>query len=176
MTNISGSEPDVVTPCMKAWKMAQPPETDMKAHPDWSACLMQYVVDFPNAHPHWNAYTVSVIHLRPIEGSEYPIHLNFPEATHEFMIMALDPNHDVIINEDKQLVGGTLHLLRSLNFVHQVTTTDEGAIGALEYLMSMLGKCVSSPDSDYKSTNRQIIDGYLQMYNANLEAASADPK
>jgi hypothetical protein len=57
-----------------------------------SATLATWFCVIPGAHPFWSRYVLSVIHLRPIPGTP-PARLVFPEATHEVLVVALNPEH-----------------------------------------------------------------------------------
>lgn len=60
--------------------------------PDQEATLTAWFLCIPSAHPLWQCYLLAVIHLRHIAGVP-PAHKRFAAATHELMVIALDPEH-----------------------------------------------------------------------------------
>lgn len=79
--------PDLTGPYGRAWKISH---ADSDSRPDYAASLGAWLVEQPTGHPARAFHSVGVIHLRPIAGVQ-PAVLLFPEATHEFLCMALDP-------------------------------------------------------------------------------------
>lgn len=63
--------------------------------PDTTATLATWLLDVPGQSPAWTYYVISVIHLRPIPGVR-PADIRVPGATHELLLIALDPagGHD----------------------------------------------------------------------------------
>ena len=69
---------------------------------------------------------LSVVHLRPVEGMG-PAHLQFPKATHEILLAALDPDQE------------GLSMLRPLNFCDQMQVDcDEAAVEVASRLVTMV--------------------------------------
>lgn len=62
-----------------------------RATPDQTATLSTWFFDCPGQSPFWDNYLLSIIHLRPIEGVK-PADIRVPGATHEVLLLALDPN------------------------------------------------------------------------------------
>lgn len=60
------------------------------ARPDWNAALAAWLIYAPWAHPLWQYYQLAVVHLRHIDGVK-PAVLRTPDAAHELMVVALDP-------------------------------------------------------------------------------------
>lgn len=56
----------------------------------WSATLDSWFLTCPGQSVAWDKYALHIIHLRPIPGSP-PAHVRVPGATHEVMLLALDP-------------------------------------------------------------------------------------
>lgn len=63
-------------------------------HPDQRAGVAQWFLVCPLQSPAWDRYLLSVIHLRDIEGQSKPPTITTPHATHELMLIALDPTKD----------------------------------------------------------------------------------
>jgi hypothetical protein len=60
-----------------------------------SGFLTGWILNVPGAHPFWEDYVISVIHLRPVVGLP-PTHKDFIGASHELMVLALQKNDKVI--------------------------------------------------------------------------------
>ena len=73
----------------RGWRLTLP-SPGSRALPDHEGTVGGFLVAAPGAHPFWDHYLFMVVHLRPIPGVK-PAHKRFEAATHEFMIMALDP-------------------------------------------------------------------------------------
>lgn len=59
--------------------------------PDQEATLAAWFLHMPGVVPAWHDYLMCVIHLRPLPGVP-PAHIAEPEASHELMVLALDPD------------------------------------------------------------------------------------
>lgn len=96
-------------PVGKAEKI--PLETlDLKA--DQTATLESWLLNLPD-QAIWSHYHLSVVHLRDIDGVE-PAQKSYPEAEHEFMMVALNPDYNPKVDD-----MDSLHPLIPLNWVHQ---------------------------------------------------------
>lgn len=58
---------------------------------DETATLAVWYLHCPLQSPAWDDYLMSVIHLRPIDGATREPTINLPHASHELLIVALDP-------------------------------------------------------------------------------------
>jgi hypothetical protein len=65
-----------------------PPREGM---PEQSATIAIWFLHAPAAHPLWPHYLLSCVHLRDVEGQSQPPHRSFPDASHELMLLALNP-------------------------------------------------------------------------------------
>lgn len=79
-----------------------------------------WLLHIPEATPFWYLYICAVVHLRPHEGSPAP-KLQFPEATHEILVLALDPHTSIINREDMRNVV----VLTPENYALQFTARDD---------------------------------------------------
>lgn len=88
-----------------------------------TAC--QYLIDAPAYHPVWSQYVVSVIRLVEDPALEPPI-LKFVGATHELIVMALNPDHrqtpESITDHCRR---GDLPFLTPVNIAEQFECTDD---------------------------------------------------
>lgn len=57
---------------------------------DWQAGVGNWFIDAPGQSAAWRHYMLSAVHLRPIAGVK-PAVVRRPGATHEFMLLAMDP-------------------------------------------------------------------------------------
>ena len=101
---------------------------------DFQAALGNWFIEAPNQSPAWRHYMLSLIHLRSIEGVP-PAHIRVPGATHEFMMMAMDPDP-----APDPLNPKTWSYLRPVNLEQQVVLpSDEAAIK----LLARSAQCVA---------------------------------
>lgn len=78
-------------------------------------------------HPLWPQFSLSVVHLRPLEGRP-PAHLQFEGATHELLVLALNPGSPPRIHRAADVAKGLPNVggyLTPPDVVHQFTATDE---------------------------------------------------
>jgi hypothetical protein len=91
-------------------------------------CLSTYLIDAPAYHPAWTQYVMSVVTLRDEPGVE-PAVRKFPEATHEILVLALNPETGPQTVET--MIGhcrtGRLPFLRPVNIAEQIEATDDEA-------------------------------------------------
>lgn len=81
--------PDLKGIAGRAWIIAKP---DPPTSPDHAATLEMYLLDVPGAHAFWHRWALYVIHLRELPGQTRPAHITLPGATHELMIVSIDPD------------------------------------------------------------------------------------
>ena len=55
-----------------------------------SETVCHWLITAPAYHPLWSQYVLAVVRLRDIDGRP-PIHWQFTGATHEYLLVALDP-------------------------------------------------------------------------------------
>ena len=92
---------------------------------DQQTCLAAWFLDLPPAHPFWPRYMLSVVHLRDVAGTKPPV-LQYPEATHELLIGALDPEHHPVAHD-----LSTCHWMTPLNIVVQFHGISDGQAKSL---------------------------------------------
>lgn len=133
-------KPDVVGTFGSAWKMDW--------HDDRSALTTFWLVNGPTYHPSWEWWAILVIHLREVEGIASP-YKQYPNATHEFQIVTLDPAHEVDIDAlDKHEVP--LSLMSPPDVVVQFggVTDAQAAVVAASAAYMICSGC--SPDEDFE--------------------------
>lgn len=116
------------------------------------ACLAQWQLRMPGAHPFWHSYLLSIVHLRPIAGSP-PAALRYPEAAYEVSLYALDPQPPHSI-------------LTPANIVEQFHGLTDEQIPDLARLVAgalVSGAILAEPQGIWgaKEMNRQALDTLL---------------
>lgn len=91
-----------------------PPVKD-RPNPATAACINRWVLHLPGYSVFWNCYCLAGCHLREVEGTPLAIK-HFPEATHEIVLFALDPDHD-----QETLRSGGIAALKPTNYCKQVS-------------------------------------------------------
>lgn len=81
---------------------------------DQSATLACWFLTCPGQSPAWENYLLSCVHLRPVEGAEHDAVINVPGATHELMVLAMNPDFHPVA-EDPETWG----FLRPTNVIEQ---------------------------------------------------------
>lgn len=115
-----------------------------RAAKDDKAGLAQWIVNAAWAHPIWPNYCVTVIHLRDLPGQEKPANINLPGATHEVMVIALNPEHVPSLEPD-----AGLKYLTPLNFRGQfVAESDEAAVARVQKDVEDICAGLLNPDTD----------------------------
>lgn len=87
--------------------------------PDQEATLAYWFLDCPGQAVAWNNYGLAVIHLRPIEGVR-PAIVRVPGATHEVMLVALNPEKNPTLNDP-----ASWQILTPINLMEQVQLPDD---------------------------------------------------
>jgi oligoribonuclease NrnB/cAMP/cGMP phosphodiesterase (DHH superfamily) len=113
---------------------------------DWHAkppaCVGQWLVHRPGAHPLWSHYLVSVVHLRPGAGLPAPAG---PPATHELVLYALSPTLEP--DPDQPPAG----LLTPANLVVWLEDLSDREAGTLaEGLVGAIVSGAVNPDTDHR--------------------------
>jgi len=133
----------------KAWRILMPENPESA----WVASIAQFVVNVPGAHPFWSFWGVTMIHLRDIPGVP-PAHRRFLEATHEFGILAFNPEHGVpnVDNPDRY------HYLTPPDVVEQFAgVNDDQAAKVCELAVRAIVDGRISPDQDYRPVWKEVI-------------------
>lgn len=113
------------------------PLVDIRA-PAEEACLAAWLIDAPGQAIAWRHYLLSVCHLRPVPGAG-PAVIRIPGATHELLLIALDPAGNPNVGDRE-----SLRFLTPLNAEAQFTVdTDAQAVALAE------------------EATRAICDGYM---------------
>ena len=129
-----------------------------RARPDWDATLSLWIISAPQSHPLWWWYTLSVIHLRPIDGVK-PATITLPGASHEFILVALNPEEPV--PDLDAMERGDFRSICSLtppNLVEQFEVrNDAEALRFGEMAVEAIVHGIVSPDTDHRAVWRRMI-------------------
>lgn len=132
----------------QAWKCPiDPKRQDGSLH----ATICHWIVK-GGFHSFWNTWQITVVHLRDLPGLP-PAQKEFLDATHEFMIVALDPGKDVktMINYDPDKLPYPTPMLQPIDVAvqfHCHSDAQAADIGDIAAKAIMAG--YASPDCDYR--------------------------
>lgn len=136
--------PTIETRHAKIWDI--PPRDDRPAQ------VAAWIVYAPWAHPLWNYHFAALAHLRDVDGME-PAKIHLPDATHEFAIFALSPDHDV--DTDK------LSILHPVSIAQQfIAKNDAEAREVIEQCLHAVADGKISPDSDFRGAWQDVLVNY----------------
>ena len=137
---------DIVGAVGSAWRCDLSKVITSNSEAIRSLNVCAWIIHAPYAHPVWHSYCLNAIALRDVEGVP-PAHISLPGATHEFFLMALDPDPEG---------GRTYELdkpfpyLTPPNFVAQVwAASDEEMAKWMEATVRDVVDGKLNPDTDY---------------------------
>lgn len=146
-------DPDINGARWRAWRVPVQPQ-----NPDETASLACWLLHCPGAHPFWSYWTVSLIHLRPIEGGSRPAVKSYPHAEFELMVITIDPNHQPDPDDSR-----SLHYLRPVDVSEQFHgITDAQAVELTKALVEHVCRGMLSPDSDWRARWREHIEATVE--------------
>lgn len=149
----------------QAWRLRLLPIGE-RGRPDKDATVGVFLVQAPYAHPIWSYWVVSIIHLRDIVGVK-KAHLQFPEATHELAIVALNPEEqlpslDITVN-------WKIHRLTPTDVIEQFKVSNDAiADQILELSIMRIIDGTISPDEDWRAVWKVCIEMTAEHFNNNL--------
>lgn len=153
----------------RAWKLAIPDGTA----PKFGATVCHYLITAPSYHPMWFQYNLVVLRLKEIPGLP-KAKLQFPGATHELMVAALNPetghgiaghypeHHTPECMSGSHIEGQDLSYLFPINIAWQVIASDE----EMEVLADMAVTAVVS--GKWNPETADSPDMIRQAWNAGL--------
>jgi hypothetical protein len=152
-------EPDVKGPYGRAWFIR---DKDPK-FVDHQACLGSWLVNVPGAHPFWEYWLVTIVHLRDIPGQSKPATKKYPEAEFEFGIHSIDPAIVPEPDPDNALEG--YPLLNPPDVIEQFHgISDRDALRVAEGGISAMIHGRISPDQDFRPMWNRLITGTVEHF------------
>lgn len=160
--------PDCKGPAGHAWRVTLPPP-GQRARKDWDGTVGIYIVRVPGAHPCWDHWFVSLIHLRPIDGVR-PAVIRVDGATHEFNIASIDPTF-ALPGLDAGAPDWDPRFLRPIDVTEQFAAADDlVADRVLELAVHAMVNGFGSPDQDWRPWWKRAIATTAQHYAAGLHS------
>jgi hypothetical protein len=120
-----------------------------------------WIIEAPFAHPFWHQYALFLYDLTTPRPDDPPLNLHLPDATHEMLLYALDPDHP--IDRDAHLKPGELHRLEPANYGYQFKAdSDKAAEARIQAIVDAIVAMTISPDTDWRGTwdNALFPDAY----------------
>jgi hypothetical protein len=131
----------------------------METVPTATVFSVAWVINAPWAHPLWSQYLVMLYDLTS-PHSDGPPTLHLPDATHEFIVHALDPEFPV--PKDAQLASTELRTLMPPNYGYQFkAASNEAAQERVQMIVDGIVAGHLSPDTDFRSLwNKLLPDAF----------------
>jgi hypothetical protein len=146
-----------------AWRV-ELPAPGARQKRDWDGTLGIFLVHAPKAHPLWDHYALTMIHLRDIEGVKPPM-IRVPGATHEFMIASLNPEQP--LPSTRWHEGWHANWLTPIDVIEQFkASSDAVADRVLELAVEIIVDGRASPDQDWRPWWKQSIANTAAHYQA----------
>jgi hypothetical protein len=152
-------EPDIKGPAAEVWECSGKAQDAAQ-----TATLVVYLVKMSGAHPFWDHWIVTVVHLRDIDGAP-PANLQYPEAEYELLIVALNPEASPE-NIDPDDLPAPLPWLSPIDAAIQFDCggMDQAAIKIARLAIESMTRGEASPDTDYRGHWEAVIKKTAQHY------------
>jgi hypothetical protein len=142
-------DPDKTGVGVLAWRLAK--------DNDAPASLEAWLVRCSWAHPMWDHWLISVVHLRPVNGLP-PAVLSYPKAEFELTCIALSPYHVA----DPDYKAHPFHRLTPTDQALQFDgVTDKQAVTICEDFVDAICRAQLSPDQDYRQAWKMRLHSLL---------------
>lgn len=153
-----------------AWRIPRPENHNVT---DWNGTVDHWLIHSEHAHPAWHYFWLSCVHLRPIEGQSRPPVLQFPDSTHEILLVALNPKYEpwdpdtAMERLSAMWDNNQSPMLTPINVIKQLRdATDEQATKMLELIAKSLtiGHLPLEPDGILGAREwwEQVIDRTME--------------
>lgn len=123
-----------------------------------AACLRCYVMHNRGSHPFWPWHVLSLVTLEELPGLPPP-ERQFPEATHELLVVALDPE-----KPPPTAPGMSCYWLTPVDIAEQFEATDERASELCDLAMEACLDGRLSPDQDWRASWHKAVTGTLDHW------------
>lgn len=128
---------------------------------DWPATLDAFVVTAPRWHPLWSQYLLALITLSDMPGVG-PAYREFEGATHQVIVMAMDPDHGPYT--PGSFAENTVRYLLPGNIGHQFKATDEQALDVVALCARAVCDGVLNPETaDAPERTRAVWASAIQQ-------------
>lgn len=153
-------------PAGKAWQCEYELPALMDAADKAAAevTLRQFIMYVPGAHLFWSWYYMAGVSLRNVPGAE-EAHLQFEGATHELMVLSLDPERPAPRPNGPFGEQGDLAPLSPPDHVIQTMfVNDEQFSEIVDLFAQAVVGGVLSPDSDWRERWRNTMTNTVDHY------------
>jgi len=131
-------------------------EVPLPEHETSHAQLCQWLIFAPGAHPLWRYHVIVVVHLREMNGQQAK--LAFPGASHELMVLAVDPDAEDTI-EPEEPETQVPWLMPPDAVVQFIVANDEQARRVARFAAEACTRGLIVPDSDHLRSWQEGIAG-----------------
>lgn len=118
-----------------------------------------WIINAPWAHPIWHQYWIALYDLTtPHPGGAPTLYL--PDATHEFIVYALDPEHPIA--KDTPIHEAKCVKLKPPNYGYQFKAeSNDAALARVQMIVDGIVADRLSPDTDFRSLwDKLLADCY----------------
>jgi hypothetical protein len=129
-----------------------------RPNPDAVASMDRWILYLPQGSPAWTHYMLSGASLADFPGVP-PAAKRFPEATHEVIVAAIDPDFP-----KEKLERGGVKLLTPLNYAFQVVATDAAFNRLLKHLALGLINGELTPEPQGIQGARELMESRAQQF------------
>lgn len=128
-------------------------------HPTSAVFSVAWIIDCPWAHPLWNQYWLALYDLTS-PHPDCPPTFYLPDATHEFVLFALSPDHPVA--KDTPIGDAKVVRLIPPNLGYQFKAdSNETALARVQGLVDQIVAGRLSPDTDFRRQwDRRLPDAH----------------
>ncbi|MGO8241268.1 hypothetical protein ACC806_34590 [Rhizobium ruizarguesonis] len=135
-------------------------------YPHSEVFSVSWVIDAPWAHPMWSQYLVTLYDLTTPHKDGIPT-LHLKDATHEFLVHALDLRHQVPRDVPPSKVR--IVMLQPANYGYQFKAdSDEAAEARIQELVSGIVAGKLSPDTDFRSLWNKLLPDMYPLVHSGL--------
>jgi hypothetical protein len=118
-------------------------------YPNSDVYSVAWIINAPWAHPLWHQYVMALYDLTTPHADGPPT-LHLPDATHEFMLFALDARYP--IEKDAPIYAAELRRLVPPNYAYQFKAeSNDAALARVQEIVDGIVAEKLSPDTDFRS-------------------------